>query len=235
MASRCVCNLDVLPEPAEGDIRDKLALREGGVTEVSVECGRIDVLTPTEVIEVKRVKGWKGAIGQVMVYGRVFPSRTKRIHLYGNGALETYVLAQKHASELGIRVTVEEDFLDNVAPKPCQGCAGAAEVEMKIPRTVADHDLVSKFLGEVASGEARVPIADGQNVTNTLLRSWLRHWGKFDVKSDDMIGSKRLGQTLKKILGPRKTARSIGGSKAYVMDFGRIRRHMAKESSRDGQ
>ena len=53
----------------------------GGITEVKVrDNGRIDLLTLTEIIEVKSVDGWKGAIGQLIAYEEAIKplKRTKR-------------------------------------------------------------------------------------------------------------------------------------------------------------
>lgn len=63
--------------------RDRLAEKLKGKKEVHTKAGRIDILTDTEVIEVKRVSGWKGAIGQVKSYGSYYPNHSLRIHLFG--------------------------------------------------------------------------------------------------------------------------------------------------------
>ena len=47
-------------------IRDNLAARiPGSQTEVPTLTGRIDILTPSQIIEVKNVKNYKHAIGQI--------------------------------------------------------------------------------------------------------------------------------------------------------------------------
>ena len=69
----------------EAEISNKIASQENGTREVTCRFGRVDVLTATEVIEVKRVADYKGAIGQVICYAREFPSHKPRIHLYGKG------------------------------------------------------------------------------------------------------------------------------------------------------
>ena len=55
---------------SEAWYRDKLASQLQGKTEVKTPVGRIDILTKTQLIEVKRVSGWKSAIGQVKSYLR---------------------------------------------------------------------------------------------------------------------------------------------------------------------
>jgi hypothetical protein len=68
---------------SEAWYRDCLALQLNGKTEVQTPSGRIDILTKTEVIEVKRASGYKSAIGQVKCYGQHYPNHKIRIHLFG--------------------------------------------------------------------------------------------------------------------------------------------------------
>lgn len=56
--------------PSERDISRLLAARESGECEVKTPAGFIDVLTPKVLYEVKTVSGWKGALGQVLAYGK---------------------------------------------------------------------------------------------------------------------------------------------------------------------
>ena len=63
--------------------RNRLAKQLNGQVEVSTPAGRIDILTETEVIEVKRASGWKSAIGQIISYGKFYPHHRQRIHLFG--------------------------------------------------------------------------------------------------------------------------------------------------------
>jgi Holliday junction resolvase RusA-like endonuclease len=72
------------PSQGESWYRDKLAKSLGGQTEVQTVDGRIDILTATEIIEVKTTHNWKHALGQILVYGKHYPYHQKRIHLYGN-------------------------------------------------------------------------------------------------------------------------------------------------------
>jgi hypothetical protein len=66
----------------ETSIRDKLAKKLVGQVEAKTPVGNIDILTETEVIEVKILKHWKAALGQVLAYSYFFPSHKKRIHLF---------------------------------------------------------------------------------------------------------------------------------------------------------
>ncbi|MGB7275927.1 MAG: hypothetical protein WBC69_21745 [Geitlerinemataceae cyanobacterium] len=67
----------------ESQIRDRLKSQLGGLPEVKTPAGRIDLLTETEIIEVKRVGDWKSALGQLLVYSGFYPEHRKRLHLFG--------------------------------------------------------------------------------------------------------------------------------------------------------
>ena len=92
---------------SEAVVSNKIAGQENGTREVTCRFGRVDVLTATEVIEVKRVADYKGAIGQVICYAREFPSHKPRIHLYGKGTITQYHNAIVAISGEGIRCTME--------------------------------------------------------------------------------------------------------------------------------
>ena len=67
----------------ESYYRDKLAKSLNGKTEVKVPTGRIDILTNNQIIEVKHIKKWKAALGQIIAYSSFYPNHQKRIHLFG--------------------------------------------------------------------------------------------------------------------------------------------------------
>jgi hypothetical protein len=87
--------------------RDRLADKLKGTVEVHTKAGRIDILTDTEVIEVKRVSGWKGAIGQVKSYGHYYPKHSLRIHLFGKLTERRLKMIQGVCQSEGILVTYE--------------------------------------------------------------------------------------------------------------------------------
>lgn len=93
-----------LQEPV---IRNKLRAKEGGQAEVRTEAGNIDLLTSSQVIEVKSVESWKSAVGQVLIYGTYYPDHQKRIHLFGNCKEEVKTMITDHCMRLGIFVTFE--------------------------------------------------------------------------------------------------------------------------------
>ena len=59
----------------EKDVRNALVKKLQKVygmdvkTEIAIETGFLDILTPKEVIEVKNSKDWKAAVGQILIYG----------------------------------------------------------------------------------------------------------------------------------------------------------------------
>lgn len=89
-------------------IRDRLKTELGGEVEVITAVGRIDLLTATEVIEIKNIDNWKEALGKILAYSSFFPEHNKRIHLFGHPDLAKLALAQATCSEFEITVTFEK-------------------------------------------------------------------------------------------------------------------------------
>jgi predicted transcriptional regulator len=91
-------------------VTKRLKAEIGGLMEVVTPSGRIDLLTDTEVIEVKHAKDWKAAMGQVIAYSGYFPTHQKRLHLFHgkDKPLNESWEAKRICSELGIAVTIEE-------------------------------------------------------------------------------------------------------------------------------
>ena len=72
-----------LPKGREDQFTTKLAAKlDQPQREVKCVHGRIDILTPYFVVEVKTFKSWKSAIGQVTCYGLEFPKHEKVIALF---------------------------------------------------------------------------------------------------------------------------------------------------------
>lgn len=67
----------------EFDIQTRMHQELGGEIEVHTLAGRIDLVTDTEVIEIKKINHWKDAFGEVLAKGRYFPQHQMRIHLFG--------------------------------------------------------------------------------------------------------------------------------------------------------
>ena len=72
----------IVPPSRESVIRDKIAADGNGITEVMTPFGRIDVLTPTTVIEVKKQHNWKHGMGQLFAYGVSYPDKQKQLILF---------------------------------------------------------------------------------------------------------------------------------------------------------
>jgi hypothetical protein len=64
-------------------IGHRLQAQLGGKAEAYTRWGLIDLLTETELIEVKIVKNWKDAIGHLIAKSRKYPNHQKRLHLFG--------------------------------------------------------------------------------------------------------------------------------------------------------
>ena len=68
-----------------------------------VSCGRIDILTDKQIIEVKEGCSWKSALGQILIYGHFYPDKKMRIHLFSTGNLDIEFIKtiyNKHNVEL---------------------------------------------------------------------------------------------------------------------------------------
>ncbi|AFZ27242.1 hypothetical protein Cylst_5207 [Cylindrospermum stagnale PCC 7417] len=95
-------------ENSERQVVKQLQLKLGGETEVVTTIGRIDLLTDTEIIEVKQISDWKAALGQVLTYSAFFPEHTKRIHLFGDCTPEKQEVICSTVSSFGVVATFEE-------------------------------------------------------------------------------------------------------------------------------
>lgn len=90
----------------EKSVQKRLAKTLGKVQrEVSTLAGNIDILTERELIEVKSVKSWKCAVGQVLVYAQSYPNHQKRIHLFGEASRDFLSMIRSYCAPLGIDVT----------------------------------------------------------------------------------------------------------------------------------
>jgi hypothetical protein len=67
----------------EKQIQLKLSKKLNARMEVCCPVGRIDLLTNTEIIEVKYITNWKHAIGQINAYSYFYPNHKKVIYLFG--------------------------------------------------------------------------------------------------------------------------------------------------------
>jgi len=92
----------------EKSVQKRLAKTLGKVQrEVPTLAGNIDLLTEQELIEVKSVKSWKFAVGQVLIYGQSYPNHQKRIHLFGEATPDFLSMIRSYCTPLDIEVTWE--------------------------------------------------------------------------------------------------------------------------------
>jgi hypothetical protein len=75
--------IDATLRAPEAQIRDRLHQELGGDIEVQTIYGPIDLLTPKELIEIKKIEDWKEGFGQVLAKCKSFPQHRKRLHLFG--------------------------------------------------------------------------------------------------------------------------------------------------------
>lgn len=93
----------------EKKIQNKLYKELGGEIEVKTENGYIDLLTNSEIIEIKDGKLWKNAIGQILVYSQSYPKHNKRIHLFG---IENNENINKICKDYNIKVTYDPNIVE---------------------------------------------------------------------------------------------------------------------------
>jgi hypothetical protein len=92
----------------EAHVRDRLAESEKGQVEVLCDYGIVDVLTSSEIIEVKRSRNFLHALGQVLGYAESFPEHKKRVHLIlEDNEEERLSRAKRICSKHGVKVTCE--------------------------------------------------------------------------------------------------------------------------------
>ena len=97
----------------QSEYKEHLIQRKWSDCELEVETpvGFIDVLTDTEVIEIKRAHKWKHAVGQVICYGNYYPDLQKRIHLFGIDVDDPMLMSVREVCQKNnIRVTIETDI-----------------------------------------------------------------------------------------------------------------------------
>jgi hypothetical protein len=74
---------------SESDIQSIIQAQIGGLKEVTIPragIGRVDNLTATRLIELKRVEDWKAGIGQLQVYSLFYPQHQKTLYLFGKSS-----------------------------------------------------------------------------------------------------------------------------------------------------
>lgn len=92
----------------EKTVQQRLKSLEGGDTEVNVNGKFIDLLTSTEIIEIKRYKDRLDAL-KIIYYAKHFPNHRKRIHLFQQNGTKCPIdlIFEKTCEESDIRLTYE--------------------------------------------------------------------------------------------------------------------------------
>ena len=93
----------------ERKIQTQLSRRLQGNIEVPCPIGRIDIVTDTHIIEVKRFLKWKNALGQILTYAVYFPYHHKQIHLFDIPPKASRVELEKCCSAYNVMVTYEAE------------------------------------------------------------------------------------------------------------------------------
>ena len=99
------CKIQRKNQP-ERAVRDRLHAKLGGKIEAYTKFGLIDLLTETDLIEIKVAHRWKDAIGHIVAKSEKYPNHKKRLHLFG---IQEPILdnIQEICDRLGIQVTFE--------------------------------------------------------------------------------------------------------------------------------
>lgn len=90
----------------EKEIQTYLHDKLGGSIEVPCEGDYIDLLTETQIIEIKNIKKWKHALGQILVYSDDYPNHEKVLYLFGT--CENTERIEKHCDKFGVTVKYVE-------------------------------------------------------------------------------------------------------------------------------
>lgn len=144
----------------ESSVRDKLAEFHNASTEVWTPSGVIDVLTEDEVIEVKYYRNWQRGMGQVLAYGSHYPTRVKRLHLFGHRGDERVdhfvTQAKSVCDEYGVYVTHEEPIFEEAGKRSrednFQEHTGMGPLEITRDLGHRLHSRVKKAKPEVSRG-----------------------------------------------------------------------------------
>jgi hypothetical protein len=94
----------------ERQIQLRLHKELGGDMEAYTPIGPVDLVTKTEIIEIKRVEDWKTAFGQAKSHS--FPKHAKRIHLFGESSKQLKKITA-HCQMFDVMVTFEKVVLES--------------------------------------------------------------------------------------------------------------------------
>lgn len=167
----------------EQDIRQKIAHAENGTIHVPTTSGLIDILTPTEIIELAQVDAWTAGLGRVLALAMHYPDHKKRVHLYGEGLHETLLASFRAMNQYGVRVTTE--------PKE---------------RLVHDNDRQElRFLHDLAAGKVTGSgwDFDGRWIAFPFFRTLYYNWLVGNDMGENSVDDRRLKRCLREVLGKK--------------------------------
>jgi len=118
-----------------------------GVREIKTPAGFIDVLSDDLIIEVKSCKSWKHAVGQILVYGHYYPSKTKIVALFGQASSSRRDVVESHCRHLGIGVMWLGDM---------------ASEDREARRVAGTHRETIRVLAARAESSAQKTLFDGE-------------------------------------------------------------------------
>lgn len=95
----------------EWDYKNYYRKKFRGEVEAETPVGRIDILTPTKLIEIKTADYWKMGVGQLMTMGLHYPDRQKILILINYFPIlaaryNTKDIIENHCKQLGIKLIV---------------------------------------------------------------------------------------------------------------------------------
>jgi hypothetical protein len=120
----------------ERDVRDRLQTQLGGQTEAYTKWGLIDLLTETELIEIKIAHHWKDAIGHIIAKSHAFPQHSKRLHLFSHEAIRLDHI-EEICTKFDIKITFEkvEKQKQKTATKDLSSSTSNTEVSTSLTPT----------------------------------------------------------------------------------------------------
>ncbi len=96
----------------EAELRDKYKALLGADTEVKTPVGFIDLLTPTELIELKVARKWKHGVGQLICYGAYHEDHALNLYLFDHTELSD--TEKDEITRICVRSRITVKYLDDV-------------------------------------------------------------------------------------------------------------------------
>jgi hypothetical protein len=90
----------------ERKIQLELNKKLNGKTEVETSCGYIDILTDTQIVEIKHISDYKHALGQILMYAEEYPLHKKVIYLFGKNDNVDVDMVKKIYAKYNIELVV---------------------------------------------------------------------------------------------------------------------------------